>query len=472
MKSRRPRKFFSSSTWKRLLLALPISVLIHIVVAMIMRPDYKNVADFAVDFQVIEVTPGVPKQGETEPSSPPEQEKTPEPPPKPASSSKADQPKTAANSSNASPKTAPEPPPPVGIPDGSDAGVGSGICLHDLFAYTDDEPTWGLYISMASFRDTVFQREFGNTFRSFDLGRRLTRYMGMNPAEDVEALFVESRDVFDWRAFRIIASYDSGEERLMGQMTERLKTHPGFKWKAKDGGYVGTVPGEFKWQLMGSGRVFSIDYAPSIKNPAVGPAKDLPENPFVRDVGVPEAVSKGRSDFDKWPRQVPCISVSSDEKQTQKKKSKTASYPDISALSKAYLTPDDAGHFPVALLSTTDPRAVGIGVRLGKRLGFEHAVFRGFFSDPIRIEGILKFSGDEKGISALARGWAAEAKAYASDPILALAGVSHLLRNLTIESSGNTIRVTLPLSERQVLSSLLFLQLQGNALERQLKANQ
>jgi hypothetical protein len=144
---------------------------------------------------------------------------------------------------------------------------------------------------------------------------------------------------------------------------------------------------------------------------------------------------------------------------------------DIVTLAKTMLSPDEEGHYPVAVLSTSDPVAVGLGSRLGKRLGFRHAAIRGYFTDPVRIEGTLTFQKGEQTVRALAEGWTRDAKAYASDPILALAGVSHLLRNIKIEAQGTTIHVFLTMTERQVLSTLLFLQLQGKALERQLKSS-
>ena len=455
------------------MLALPLSVLVHLIAALIMRPDYRNVSDFAVDFQIIEVTPGPPKQGapKPEPKEEPKPEEEKQPEREPSKKSATTPPKVADNATKLPKKTTPEPAP-AGIPEGADAGVGSGICLHDLFVYTESKPAWLLYISMASFRGTVFQKEFGRTFESFDLGRRLTRYMGMNPAEEVEAIFVSSNDIFDWRSFRVVGSYDSGEEKLKGEMSNRLKARqPYFKWREEDGGFVGRLPGEFEWRLIGSGRVFAIRYSPPVENPAAVPAMPIPDNPFAGDAGSNDA--EQASDAERpvsprqgWPKQLPCIDVSNEKKEKKK------TLIDIGQLSKSYLEPDDEGHFPVALLSTTDPRAVGVGRGLGRRLGFSHALFRGYFTDPVRIEGVLAFNGDEKGVQMLAEGWAADAKRFAGDPILAVTGVSHLLENLSIDSRGSKIHVSLTLTERQVLSTLLFLQLQGKALERQLKAKQ
>ena len=459
---------------KRLILAVPISVLLHLALALIMRPDYRDVSDFAVNFQVSEYMPGKPKKGtpgqKPEPEPVPEKKVEPEekPAPKASPSKRTDSPPAIVKKETpTATETDKTPVEAEGAPTGADAGVGSGICMHDLFAFRDTSPKWLLYVSMASFRDTIFQKEFGNTFRSFDLGRRLTRYMGMNPAEEVEALFVSSEDIFDWRSFRIVASYDSGEERLKARMAETLKNNPNFKWQEKNGGFEAAIPGEFKWELMGSGRVFSVAYAAPLPPSGIAP-KALPDNPFAasqQDAGAGDAKQEETaSDAPSWPKQVPCITAPDTSKPSSK-------LTDIISLAKRMMSPDSEGHFPVAILSTSDPVAVGIGRRLGNRLGFKHAVVRGYFTDPVKIEGTLTFEKDANAVKALATGWADEAKQYASDPILALAGVSHLLRNLKIDTDGTTITFYLTMQERQVLSTLLFLQLQGKALERQLKSN-
>jgi hypothetical protein len=474
MEVRRPHppagKTSSKSALKRLMLALPISVLVHVIVAIVMRPEYRDVSDFAVEFHIVEMAPGAPPKGapdarETPPEPQPESEATPEP----EIAKKAPQlPKgkddLALPSSPKTDKIAA--PVPEGVPEGRDAGVGSGICMHDLFAFSDVKPEWMIYISMASFRGTIYQKELGNTFRSFDLGRRLIRYMGLDPADEVEALLVTSKDIFDWRGFEIVASYDSGEEQLKGRMTEALKRNPYFKWKKQDGGFEGRIPGEFEWTLIGAGRVFTVAYAPPL--PASGVAEvELPANPFSdTDEGANDSeggdVEKGAST---GPVQVSCIVAAEPKKQK-------SGVSDITELAKEYLLPDAEGHFPVALLATSDPRAVGIGRRLGRRLGFNHAVIRGYFTEPVRIEGILSFSKDETGVQRLADMWMQEAKHYAADPLFALAGVSHLLRNLEIKADGTEITFSMMMRERQVISTLLFLQLQGKALERQLKSNQ
>jgi hypothetical protein len=104
-------------------------------------------------------------------------------------------------------------------------------------------------------------------------------------------------------------------------------------------------------------------------------------------------------------------------------------------------------------------------------MGFETAAVRGYFTEPVRIEGYLRFSKDPAVVEALAADWRKDAQRFAADPFLAVAGVASLLKNLQITVEGSDLRFSLEMNRSQVLSTLLFLQLQGKALERQLMSD-
>jgi hypothetical protein len=470
---------------RRLLLAFALSVLLHVGVALLMRPTYRPVADFALDFEVIEVKSGAPpKPTEPPPPETPEPEaKTPEPevakPPEKAAAKEA--PKEVAPPKVVAVEDKPED---QGVEEGRDAGTGSGICLHNLFEFSSPDPAWLLYVSMGAFRETVYQKELGGTFASFEIGRRLEEMTGMAPADDVEALFVSAKDIFDWRTFQLAATYDGGEEKLAGEMKKRQGDTP-LEWRSTDQGLEASRPGEFRFHLVGSGRVLAITHEPksAAPEPAATPKAIVdkrgeasrrdggpPDEPNQNkmDAGVPKAPELQRATFPSWPRQVTCLTeLQKGDKKKQKREEPTG----LIESARAHLAPDEEGHWPVALLATTDPRAVGLGSRLGQRLGFQLAVVRGYFTDPVRIEGVLTFKSDPARIEALANEWRQEAKRLSRDPFLALAGVSHLLENIEVRSEGTEISLILKMKEREVLSTLLFLQLQGKALERQLRSD-
>jgi hypothetical protein len=86
------------------------------------------------------------------------------------------------------------------------------------------------------------------------------------------------------------------------------------------------------------------------------------------------------------------------------------------------------------------------------------------------VEGEVVLEGDEAAIAALSLLWRRVARATASDPFFALAGLNHLLDDLTLVPEKDRIRLSVDLTEGKVRAALIFLQLQGEALERQLKA--
>ncbi len=474
---------------RRAAAAIAISLLVHIAVAWMMRPTFKPVNDFAVDLEITtlsKVPPNRPPEPEPEPKPEPEPEAPPEEePPKPAPKKKA-APKVAsteAKVAEAPADTATEESQPA-VQQETDTSEGGGICMHNLFAFETGEPNWLLYVAASAFRESAYERELDNTFNSFELGRRLSEMTGMNLTRDVESLLAATSDIFDWRAFRITLSYDFGEGPLMARIKEKQKKAASFAWTKTDDGFEAKIAGQFRWELLGSGRVMSIVHEPEHR------VIDLPDNPFAdtgaaRDTdlqkdtesegGAPteggasvseENASKTAAKSSKRPRQIECIALAS-----QKKKSNPAKE-NLMDIAEGLMAPDNEGHWPVAVLTTSDPRAVGLGARMGKRMGFEVASVRGYFTDPVRLEGYLRFSKDPEKVAALRDEWQNEAERFAKDPLMAVAGVSSLLKNLTLTTEGSTLKFSLELKQSQVLSTLLFLQLQGKALERQLMSDE
>lgn len=486
------------SNWRRLAIAGPVSVLLHLIALLLARPDYAPVSDFAVELEVLEMKPGAPAPGtpevapalraEPEPEEPPEQEIAPEP------EALSDDVTSAGElvdgiGDAGSPPAAGDGGVQVAEGLGVDGGTGegSGICMHDLFPFGEENPAWLLWLSMASFRETAYQRDLGRTLQSFALYKRMAGATGMSPEEEVEGLLVTAENVFDWRTFRVVATYDSGEEGLRSRLVANRGATPGFSVTRTDSGYEAAIPGAFRWHLVGSGRVLAVTHEPPADKPA--PPRDpsapppAPDNPYTDDTapdgdaGAPPdaaAADAGPTSPDAgavepsllppptyptWPRQVTCMTAIGRAEDGVRD-------PPLVGLARTSLGPDPEGHWPVALLVTRDPRAVGLRGDTDLPVRFRYAVARAYFSDPIRIEGSVVFAGRAEEVAVVETAWRRMIRAARSDPFLAMSGLASVFEGFEISAHGNEIRFTLPMTEAQIQAALLFIQLQGEALER------
>jgi hypothetical protein len=467
-------------------LAGPISLLLHLVVLVLARPEYSPVSDFAVEMEVIEMRPGEPgapppetppeaEPEEPEPEEPPEQEIAPDPeataeePPIETGQLVDSMPDAGAPSTE--PTDAGAELASGTYPDGG-TGEGSGICMHDLFPYGEEDTRWVLWLSLASFRGTAYQRDLGRTLRSFALYRKMAGAAGMVPEDEVEGLLVTATNVFDWRTFRVVATYDSGEERLRSRLIANRGAKSGFALTRTEAGYEAAVPGTFRWHMVGSGRVLAVthepdgdrverrdpmDAPPPPPNPYDDPADAGAQGP---DSGVGSHPELPPPSFPDWPRQVTCMTRIDPELTTGVRD------PPLGRLARSSLGPDDEGHWPVALLATRDPRAVGLSGATDLPVRFRYAVARAYFTDPIRIEGRIVFSGRAEEVAMVEATWRKMIRAARADPFLAMAGLRGVFEGLDLESEGSAIRFELPMTESQIQAALLFIQLQGEALER------
>ncbi|HUT79056.1 MAG TPA: hypothetical protein VM285_15260 [Polyangia bacterium] len=489
--------------WHRLAVAAAFSLLAHLFLVLWSRPGYRQVADIAVEMEIVEGLPGKPDRGpENEPQAPEDEPPAPEEPPAPLP--------------DAPPATPSAAPAPVAVIYAADAGVadagtdqalaaadlpgdagpgdGGGICLHDLFRFGEGRSSWMLWLSMASFRGTEYQEPLAATLGSFGMYRELAGATGMDPGLEVEGLLVTATDPFDWGSFRVVASYDSGEERLKSSLEDRRRNAPGFSLRRIEQGWRAEVPGEYRWQFVSSGRVLVVDSAPPAvvttgpyaeKNPPAPPPPALPppENPYdelapLANAGplppvVPPAVAPtGPTGIlskepppdpqGQWPRQVTCLVPPAAPPLF-------APAPDLEELGLSHLRPDAGGHWPVALLATTDARALGLGFRQDKGLNFRWALVRGIFSDPVRIEGTVYIEASAATLEGLARKWRNTAREAGADPLLAMVGLGSVFERLSISVAENRIEFALPLTAGQVQAALLFIQLQGEAIERRIE---
>ncbi len=474
------------SAWRRVAAAIAVSTLLHVFIAVIMRPAPRPVSDFAVSFEIAHIAPAPPsKQPEPEPEIEPQSEPEPiieEPKPK-KRAPKIKTEEAPILALNEEPLKDNTPSVSEGIDTDTSSEAGGGICMHDLFAFTQGEPTWVLYVASAAFRQSIYEKELSNTFNSFELGRRLASLTGMELTRDVESLLVAAQDIFEWRTFQIAAVYDFGEENLAARIKDRQKSND-LSWSKTDNGLEASIPGQFKWELTAQGRVMSVVHEPEKKNKLA----ELPENPFAedsdtspREVGTDIGTTQesdspqntANTASSKHPKQVECLSAlpSQSEKDSKTKVARKKRESALILEAKSLIAPDAKGHWPVAVLTSADPRAVGLGVRMGNRMGFEIAAVRGYFTDPVRLEGYIRFGKDPAAVEALAASWKKEAERFAADPFLAVAGIASLLKSLNVYAKDNTVQFSIEMKPNQVLSTLMFLQLQGKALERQLMSD-
>ncbi len=444
-------KMPSGQLWRRLALAIPVSLLLHLLLAVLMRPRYQQVSDFAVDLDVMVANPGPPaKAVPIEPVPEP----APELPPKKPEKKKPKSQQQVATKIDEKPTA--EPVERDGGTVGTDGGVGDkegGICMPNLFAYSEPNPSWILWLSMASFRNTVYEDDLARFLRAYKFSRRIISDTRLESTA-VEGLLVSTDDVFDWQSYRVVVSYDSGEEKLRSALDKRREETPALRWLQTTQGWEGTIPGSFRYHLVSSGRVLAVTHAPEV--------------PADADGGTGEKAALGPGAFPGWPSQVECISA---RQQALKKVAKEEAGKETRQLIKAareFLVPDAEGHWPVMLLATQDPRTVGIGLHR-KELGFRLATVRIYFTDPIRIEGQALLSAEKEQIELYAKALHQTAAATNSDPFMALAGLSHIFNNLVLVPKEDRIEFTLTLSENRTRAALIFLQLQGAALERRLE---
>lgn len=478
--------FKGNTLWRRLGLAIPISVILHLAILLMMRPSYRDVADMPVDVAIMETAPGRPSaEEEVEEPQPPEpqeevappKEKTPGPSPGPSPKKDAGVPKSAARADagvSGDKRAARE-----------DTGKDGGICFHNLFPFNQKKSRWLLWLSMASLRETSLHKHLAATLQSFTLGRNLADSSGINPSKDVEGLLVGARDILDPDSFRVVMSYDSGEGALRRNLEKKHGKNPSFAWAETASGYEAWIPKSHRWHMVGSGHVLVIT-SPSEKHATLTPtgtgasasslaANAVPENPFSSDskadAGPASSGPKQKGSFPNWPRQLTCLSA------TQRKKLKKGADPaekptigDLEKTAKNYLGPDSTGRWPVALLTTSDPRAIGLGgPGMGQGITLELVRIRGFLSKPIRIEGEIFLRGEPKKIEALAAMWKQMAVRSGRDPFLAMAGLSRVFDKLHLTAAEDRIVFSIELTESQIRAALIFLQLQGENLDRYLK---
>ncbi len=501
-----------------------VSFGLHLVVAVWARPDYQDVADRAVDFEVAEITPGPPSSALSDktkepppiqgpPAPPPPKEPKPEPPESQSSGGavvEKTEPDTVTDS-DLRPDTAvsagsTETDSSVDT-DSETAGGGTGICLHDLFDFAPSKPNWMLWVSMASLRGTVFEKDVARTLGSYGITRKLERVTGLDPAGDVSSVLVTAEEILNWKTYFVAASHDVAESRLKKTIAASY-SGTSFSWRPTAGGWQAVSPDGFRYHLVASGRALMVEALeekqvradrdaqktgahatePQIADndsdpdtsgtdtktretepsrPATDTVADGESEPLVgSDSGSADGSRFPPGAYPDWPRQIRCL-VKSQPAEAQP----ASSGEDTLAFAKGSLRPDDAGHWPVAFLYTSDPRALGLPPDRARSLGFRRVSVRGFFSQhKVRIWGRVYLDSPPEQIERLAAGWSRLAELSRSDPFVKMVGLSGVIDNLSVRAEPGSVAFTVELTPAQTRAGLLFLQMQGEALGRRLSS--
>lgn len=486
----RPERFL-----RRFGLAVAASVLLHLAAAVLMQPDYASVRDH-VGLKDI-VTVGI-EQGRR-PSPAPEAPSAPEPPPSlpqpkapppkkpkekdaialptapsdssPAETTTAD---TAGDTSTTTATTEPDTQSGGSAgtdsgDDGTDSGQGEAICLHDLFAYATKERRWALWLSLSSLRGTVFEGDVSRALRAFEYTRELEASTGLDPGTDIEGLLVAASDVLDWHTFEIVASYDSGEERLRSRLLRSLGQKPGAVVVNSPAGWEINVPGQQRYHLVGSGRVLYAAYSePQL---AQAPQALDSESTAPAQEGATVARHSSHGDNPAWPKDVECLTPSGANDTPRSPLALDAAAAKVDLLTRALrplLYANDEGRVPVMAMATTDPRAMGLHrPQLRGNLVVRGAVLRAYFGEQVQLEAFVAVDGDPSRITALAESWKARIAGAAQDAFLKMTGLGRVLPRVEVVSSEKGVRLRLVLSPGEVRAALVFMQMQGKVLDRQ-----
>jgi hypothetical protein len=469
---------------RRFALALSASALLHLGLALYMRPDYQPVRDRPGLREIVDLgiepgnkparAPGSDAAPSQE-SEPPQQKKAPRPKPRPkdpeafglpASLKKDHSTETVSSSEESSTDTTTEGEGTGRGTDsdgqgtdteedggGTDSNQGNALCLHDLFAYAQTEPNWALWLSMASLRGTVFEQEVSRALRAFEHTRKLSNVTGLDPGRDIEGLLVTAQNVLDWRTYEVVATYDTGEERLRSRLMRILGGQAVVA--ETPAGWAISLPGEQRYYLLGSGRVLLATYSP-------------PEAP----PGTGEAPPPAHGHNPAWPKQVECLAPSRNTQDTDPSLRSPLSFDAgaarVALLRKALrplLYVDSEGRAPVMAMASTDPRAMGLsGGRVKGGIAVRGAVLRAYFGDEVRLEALVTVDSDST--EPLAESWRARINASTQDRFLRMTGLSGVLPRVEVRPVKNGVILSATLTPGEVRAALVFLQMQGELLDR------
>lgn len=304
------------------------------------------------------------------------------------------------------------------FPGSAGASTGEdGICLHDVFAFAKNNPTWMAWLSMKAFAGTRYEQGLANILGSFYLYNEMVAATEIDPMTELEGVLISADDFSSFDTYQVVATYNVGEDVLKQRLEKNMKGKSGFTLRQTAQGTSGIHRDSYRWDMVGSGRVLVASNARKGHLNPKWPANVtcmMPRAPFDGDAGT---------HFDR--------------------------------LVRSKLGPEKAGErWPVMILATRDPGAAGMYYKPDLAKHFEYAILKGYFSDPIQIQGEVKFANPQvmSEVDAEIKGLLARAV------YLKFLGLGSMVDNFSYEIRDDTLRFIVPVTEKQMVALLQILQ--------------
>lgn len=300
---------------------------------------------------------------------------------------------------------------------GAAGGPENGVCLHDVFSYGIQNPKWMTWLSMTAFAGTRYEQGLAGILNSFYLYNEMVSATEIDPLTELEGVLISADNFADFSTYQIVTTYNIGQEVLKNRLVKNVGDKPGFAVSPTNQGVSGVLPGSYRWDMVGSGRVMvASDAQKGIFNP-------------------------------EWPKGVTCMMpMPPFEGNAQKQ---------FRSLVRSKLGPAKAGdRWPVMLMATRDPNAVGLYNNPQLAAMFQYAVLKGYFSEPIQVQGEAKFNGSPQDMVRVE--YMVKYLIQKADYLKYL-GLGGIADKIEYRIEGDTLYFTIPLTEKQVAVALLVL---------------
>ncbi|MBN2529899.1 MAG: hypothetical protein JXR76_26145 [Deltaproteobacteria bacterium] len=298
------------------------------------------------------------------------------------------------------------------------SGGEEGICLHDVFAFAKENPSWMAWLSMKAFAGTRYERGLADILRSFYLYNEMVSATEIDPMTELEGVLISADDFSQYDSYQVVATYNVGQDTLKNRLEKNMGKKPGFSINKTKQGISGIHQDSYRWDLVGSGRVL---VASDAKKGALNP---------------------------KWPAAVTCMMPRPPYDGDAQKH--------FEMLVRSKLGPVKTGErWPVMLMASRDPGAVGLYYQPELAQMFDWAILRGYFSDPIQVEGEARFKGDPADmakVDAFIKILLTRAK------WLRLLGFGSMVDGLEYRIEGTTLHFKVPMTEQQAVALMKLIQ--------------
>lgn len=306
-----------------------------------------------------------------------------------------------------------------------------GICLHDVFAYGKENPTWLLWLSMKAFDKTQYAQGLAGVLESFYLYDEMVSATEIKPLTELEGALISADHFAEFDTYQVVTTYNIGQDILSSRLQKNHGTNPKFSLKQTPQGLSGVLQGGYRWDMVGSGRVM-----------------------------VASDAKKGQMNSH-WPQTVTCM---------QPRQPFTGdSSAHFRTLVRSKMGPSKQGErWPVMLLATRDPFAVGLHKNPSLVKMFQWAIVKGYFSDPIQLQGEAKFKGtsaDMKKVEYMVKYLLTKAE------YLTYLGLGNIAEKIEYKIEGTTLYFTIPMTQKQVKVGLFVLQRYSKMLNSRFTPN-